>query len=231
MSFAVKSAASCQASHDGRDGLPQPLVATENGSLPMFRTFTAALAAGLLLAGAVAAKPETQDPTKAPAGNYVLDKRHASLIVKVPHLGGFSHFTLRFDGLDGSYTLDPANWAATKAAITVDVKSIDTNVKGFNEELIGKLKGDKFPTMTFVSTQATGENGKGQISGDLTFLGKTRPTTFDVTYNGSGPGLFGMGARMGFSGVGHIKLSDYGFDVMGAGDDVDLLFEVEFEKK
>jgi polyisoprenoid-binding protein YceI len=198
----------------------------------MIRTFAVSLAVALALCGAAVAKPESQDPAKAPAGDYVLDKRHASLIVKVPHMGGFSRFTLRFDNLEGSYSFDPANWAATKATITVDPKSIDTNVKGMDQELMGKIKADAFPTMTFVSTQITQTDpGRGQIAGDLTFLGKTRPATFNVTYNGAGPGLFGMGTRMGFSGTGRIKLSDYGLDVMGAGDDVDLLFEVEFEKK
>ncbi|MBS0331433.1 MAG: YceI family protein, partial [Proteobacteria bacterium] len=84
------------------------------------RSRVAALAlSALLAAGAAHANPSTTDPAKVPAGAYVLDKRHASLTVRIVHMG-FSHYTLRFDGLDGAFAYDPANWQQTKATITVD---------------------------------------------------------------------------------------------------------------
>ncbi len=192
-----------------------------------------ALAVGLALAGTAAADPITQDPTKAPKGDYVLDKRHASLIAKIPHMGGFSKLVVHFNSLDGAFSYDPENWTSTKVTITVDPKSVDSNVPGFNDEIAGPKYFDaaRYPTMTFVSTSAAGEGGHGVVNGDLTFLGKTKPVVFDVTFNGVGPGLMGFGTRMGFSGVGKIKRSDYGLKVMFAGDDVDLQFEVEFVKR
>lgn len=193
----------------------------------------AALAVSLALSGTAAADPITQDPTKAPSGEYVLDRRHASLIARIPHLGGFSRFTVRFDRLDGSFVYDPDNWMTTKVTINVDPASVNSNVPGFDEQIVGPRYFDaaRYPTMTFVSTSASGEAGRGSVTGDLTFLGKTLPVTFDVTFNGVGPGLLGVGTRMGFSGVGRIKRSDYGLKVPFAGDDVDLTFEVEFVKK
>ena len=75
--------------------------------------------------------------------------------------------------------------------------------------------------------------GQGQLTGDLTFHGVTKPVTLDVVFNGAGPGILGVGTRMGFSGTGRIKRSD--FKVTGgrpfAGDDVDLIFDVEFVRK
>jgi polyisoprenoid-binding protein YceI len=193
-----------------------------------------ALIASLLASGAAAADPTTRDPAKVPPGNYELDPRHASLLVKVPHMGGFSRYTMRFRALNGGFTYDPASYQATKVRITVDPKSIDTEDNIFNRTVAGYFEPDKYPAITFTSTGlTTGEDGKGQLTGDLTLHGVTKPVTLDVEFNGVGPGLLGAGTRMGFSGMGRIKRSEFG--VTGgrpfAGDEVDLAFEVEFVKK
>ncbi len=134
----------------------------------MMRTTAAALAVSLALSAPALANPSTQDPAKVPAGTYVLDKRHASLTVKIVHMG-FSHYTMRFDGLDGGFTYDPANWQATKATFTVDPKSVDTNDLSFNKQIAGYFEADKYPTISFVSTDIQGQDGKGTMTGDLTF--------------------------------------------------------------
>jgi len=213
-----------------RVGCPGP------GEDEVIRAMLSALAfSAALCATPAAADPVSQDPTQAPHGEYVLDTRHATLLAKVKHMGGFSKFTMRFDKLEGSFSYDPANWTTTKVSVTVDPASVDTNVPGFDKTLAGPsyLNAEKYPTITFVSTAAAGENGKGTVTGDLTFLGKIQPLTLDVTFNGYGPGLAGFGTRMGFSGEGHVKRSDFGLKVPfgAAGDDVDLIFEVEFVKK
>ena len=202
----------------------------------MMRAFTLALALGAAAATSALANPTTQDPAKVPAGQYVLDKKHASLVAKIAHMGGFSRYTLRFDGLDGGFAYDPANWQATKVTITVDPKSIDTNDAAFNRQIAGYFEADKFPTITFVATGVQGgEGGKGQVNGDLTFHGVTKPVTLDVAFNGVGHGISPLGTRLGFSGETHIKRSDFGVDNMilreFTSDDIDLIFEVEFEKK
>lgn len=201
----------------------------------MIRTAIATVAFTLGLAGAVLANPISTDPSAAPKGDYALDRRHASLLVKVPHMGGFSRFTMRFDRLDGSFAYDPATWTATKVTITVDPASIDTGLPDFDKTIAGPSYFDsaRHPAITFVSSKVEGENGKGAVSGDLTFHGVTRPVVLDVTFNGVGPGMLGAGTRMGFSGTTRIKRSDFGVTTMSqfAGDDLDLVFEVEFVKK
>jgi polyisoprenoid-binding protein YceI len=200
----------------------------------MIRIAAAALALTIGLGGSALAAPSTQDPAKAPAGTYVLDKKHASLTVKIVHMG-FSHYTMRFDGLDGGFTYDPANWQTTQATITVDPKSIDTNDPAFNKQIAGYFEADKYPTITFVSTGLQGQDGKGTITGDLTFHGVTKPVTLDVTFAGAGHGVAPLGTRLGFSGSTQIKRSDFGLSnfVLNqfTGDEVDVSFEVEFEKK
>jgi polyisoprenoid-binding protein YceI len=201
----------------------------------MIRTVAAALALTVGLGGAALAAPSTTDPAKVPAGTYVLDKKHASLTVKVVHMG-FSHYTLRLDGLDGTFTYDPANWQTTKATITVDPKSVDTHDPAFDKQIAGYFEADKFPTITFVTTSLQGgADGKGTMTGDLTFHGVTKPVTLDVTFDGAGHGITPLGTRLGFSGSTQIKRSDFGLSnfVLNqyTSDEVDVVFEVEFEKK
>jgi polyisoprenoid-binding protein YceI len=200
----------------------------------MIRTLAGALALSVGLAGGALANPSTQDPAKVPAGTYGLDKRHASLTVKIVHMG-FSHYTLRFNGLDGGFTYDPANWQATKVTFTVDPKSVDTNDPAFNKQIEGYFDVDKYPTISFTSTGVQGQDGKGTVTGDLTFHGVTKPVTLDVTFAGAGHGVSPIGTRLGFSGQTQIKRSDFGLNSMilnqFTSDDVDVIFEVEFEKK
>ena len=199
----------------------------------MIRTTAAILILALGLAGGAFAAPSTTDPAKVPAGSYVLDKKHASLTVKIVHMG-FSHYTMRFDSLDGSFTYDPASWTSTKATITVDPKSIDTHDNAFDKQIAGYFEADKYPTISFVSTgMQGGADGKGTLTGDLTFHGVTKPVTLDVTFDGAGHGIAPIGTRLGFSGSTRIKRSDFGVSNMlqYASDDVDVIFEVEFEKK
>ena len=71
----------------------------------MLSRISIAVFAALIASGAAAADPTTRDPVKVPAGTFALDPRHASLVVKIPHMG-FSHYTLRFNRLDGAFTYD-----------------------------------------------------------------------------------------------------------------------------
>ncbi len=188
----------------------------------------------ILSSAAAAADPTSRDPAQVPPGSYVLDKKHASLIVRVPHLGGFSRYTMRFTGLSGGFDYDPAAWQAAKVNIAVDPKSIDTEDSIFSRTVAGYFEPGKYPVILFDSTGLVTESeGQGRLTGNLTFHGVTKPVTLDVVFNGVGPGLLGAGTRMGFSGSGRIKRSEFGVTAARpfAGDDVDLLFEVEFVRK
>jgi polyisoprenoid-binding protein YceI len=56
-----------------------------------------------------------------------------------------------------------------------------------------------------------------------------------VTFDGAGHGVTPLGTRLGFSGSTRIKRSDFGLSnfILNqyTSDDVDVIFEVEFEKK
>jgi polyisoprenoid-binding protein YceI len=191
------------------------------------------------LSAAAEPHPASRDPAKAPAGLYVLDKNHASLTMRLSHMG-MSGFTLRFDSFDAHYTYDPANPDASKIEVSIDAGSLNVGDPKVGPKFAREfLDAEASPKITFASTgiqraavTETGGPVTGTVTGDLTFRGVTKPVTLQVTFNGTGPGLLG-GHRMGFSATTDIKRSDFGshqYESM-VGDDVHLAIEVEFQRK
>lgn len=210
----------------------------------MYRPFAyAALAVALFTAPAALAAPGVSSvkPTDLPAGHYVLDKTHASVVAKLKHMG-FSNYQFRFTKVDADFTYDPKAPEASKINVTIDPASVDTATGGdafglkFNKELAGDgwLEAAKYPTVTFVSTAVNvGDGQHGTVTGDLTLHGVTKPVVLDVTFNGVGSGMIPLQTRTGFSATTTIKRSEFGVSkyVPLVGDDVTLNIEVEFEKK
>jgi polyisoprenoid-binding protein YceI len=219
-----------------------------------------ACAAPLMLAAALAAcSPPTAKKTEAPAapaaaapaakpampqvpaGDYKLDKAHASLVFTVNHLG-FSHYTARFTEFDASLKFDPANPTASTIEASIDPRSLDLPAPpaGFKAVLLGPnwLDAAKHPTITFRSTkvEVTGAN-TAKITGDFTLHGVTKPVVLEATFNGGYAGHpMDPHARIGFSAHGVFKRSDFGIaygvpapgTTMGVSDEVDVRIETEF---
>jgi len=190
------------------------------------------------------ARPAAKAPAAQalPAGDYTLDKPHASLTFSVSHMG-FSHYTARFTSFDAHMTLDPAHPEKAQLTATVDPLSLELNAPpaGFHDELEGKdwLDARLTPQWTFKSTKIVRTGPKtARLTGDFTMHGVTRPVTFDVTFNGGYPGLAGMDphARIGFSAHGVLKRSDFGVKYgipapgsnLGVSDEVNIALECEF---
>jgi polyisoprenoid-binding protein YceI len=176
-----------------------------------------------------------------PAGNYTLDKPHASLVFRVSHLG-FSHWTARFTKFDAKLQFDPAKPATSRVTVTIDPVSItpDNPPPGFVAALRGAqwLDAGQFPQITYRSTRVepVGQNAL-RISGDLTLHGTTKPVVLDATFNGGYIGHpMDPHARIGFSAHGTLKRSDFGIafgipqpgSTMGVSDAVEFSIESEF---
>lgn len=186
---------------------------------------------------------------KAPKGTYKDDPNHSSLTFKILHFG-LSNYTARFTKFDATLELDPAKLAASSVSVTIDPTSVKTDYPGdfkaghkdspynsFEEEIAQGpkyLNAGKFGTITFKSTKVV-QTGKGlKVTGDLTFLGVTKPVTLDATVVGSvekhpymGKGVVGFSAQTVF------KRSDWGMTGTQAylGDDVTIIFEGEFDQQ
>jgi polyisoprenoid-binding protein YceI len=207
----------------------------------MKRALTACALALAVCSQTANAAPIKPVSTPAPAGDYTLDKAHASLIFRVDHMG-FSNFTARFAHFDAKLKLDPAHPANSHVDATIDPDSLETDnpPDGFLEMLHGVqwLDAGKFPLIAFHSThiRMTSRN-TARITGDFSLHGVTRPLTLTAKFNGGYAGFtLDPHARVGFSAHGALKRSDFGIAFglpapgtkMGVGDLVDVTIEAEF---
>ena len=216
------------------------------------KTSRTALALGtalsiMLIAGPAVSQAPRRPPTQPlpPAGRYLLDKSHTSVVFRVNHLG-VSRYTAAFARVDGALQFDPARPAAMRVEATIDPTSLVLNAPpaGFHQALMGKAWFDaaKFPQIAFRSTRVDPTGPRtAKVTGNLTMHGMTRPMVLDVTYNGGYPpgGFDPGGARIGFSARGVLKRSAFGISAgipapgstMGVSDDVDVAIETEFSFK
>lgn len=180
-----------------------------------------------------------------PAGVYRLDRNHALLQWSVSHLG-LSNYTARFTRYDATVALDPKNIEASRIELKIDPASVRTDFSGDYQaghpgspyetwdEAIGHgdlfLNGEKYPAITFTSTKVkrAGPN-LARVTGDLTFLGVTKPVTMDVSVVGQSANhpLLGMPA-IGFRAEGRFNRSDFGMEKGPIGDEVSVVFDGEF---
>jgi polyisoprenoid-binding protein YceI len=167
---------------------------------------------------------------------WVLDAAHSNLDFSIRHMmiakvkGSFESFSAEIEA-------DPADLTTASIALAVDVASVDTRNGDRDNHLRSPdfFDVEKFPQMTFVSKQIvkTGEN-EYEITGDLTLRDVTRSEKISVSYEGTGKDPWGN-TKVGFSGNGSIKRSDYGLTWNAAletggvlvGDDVKISFEIQ----
>lgn len=203
-----------------------------SGWVPKFRARIAGPSAAILVWAAPALALST-DPASAPKAEYRLDPHHTSVTMRVSHMG-FSHYTLRFDRLSGRLEYDPQDRDHPKLTVEIDARSIDSGDRSLDSQIAGPkfFDGARFPKIVFIARElAEGADGHGELTGDLTFHGVTRPVVLAVTFNGWGDDVIGRTA-MGFSATGQIARSDFGVTAYHTlvGDTVDLAIEAEFLK-
>ncbi|HEX5006916.1 MAG TPA: YceI family protein [Hyphomonadaceae bacterium] len=180
---------------------------------------------------------------QAPAGTYAVDKPHASITWKGLHQG-LSWYVARFTNFDITVDFNEADVSKSKVTASVDLKSVETDYArtrpassntDFNSELGGErfLNSAKFPQATFTSTAITKTGDKtGKMTGNLTFMGVSRPVTFDVTYIGNRNDPRSQKHKIGFQAVGAFKRSDFGVAVGGpVGDEIRLEINAELIQK
>jgi polyisoprenoid-binding protein YceI len=170
----------------------------------------------------------------APAGaaeRYVLEKPHTQILFFVDHLG-FSKSQGEFHDFDGEFTFDTEDWSNSAVEVTIRTHSVDMDDHAWDKHLRNEdfFHVNKYPTMTFRSTRVeqTGER-TGQVHGELTLLGETRPVTLDFTFNKAGEHFISKQWIAGFSAHTTIKRSDFGmtYGLPAVGDEVAIRLEVE----
>ncbi len=193
------------------------------------------------LAGVLAAALLLMVPAFALASTWNIDPEHSAVEFKVRHLM-VSNVKGVFGKVAGVVTVDDKDFAKSSVSATIDTASIDTGVAKRDAHLKSAdfLEVDKYPTMTFVSTEIVkgSSAGRFKLIGDLTLHGVTRKVALDV--EGPSPQVKDpMGnVRSGASATTRINRKD--FDLtwnkmleaggVAVGDEVSISIEVELIK-
>jgi polyisoprenoid-binding protein YceI len=205
----------------------------------MKRGWLAAAGAASLLAlascnslAAAVLKPDVQvAPVSVPAGDYTLDKAHASILFKIDHLG-YSTYVGRFERFAASLTGDPASPESAQVTATVDMTSLNIANPDFAAELMGPdwLDAESFPQASFKTygLKIVGEN-EADISGDLTLKGKTQAVIIRARLNGSAYDRLRGADVVGFSATLPISRSAFGIDKYAGLITDEVLLEIEAE--
>lgn len=147
------------------------------------------------------------------AADYVIDTKgaHAFIQFHIKHLG-YSWLVGRFNTFSGEFSYYEANPNASKVSVTIDTASVDSNHAERDKHLRDEefLDVEQFPEARFVSTSYRDlGDGKGELQGELTLHGVTRPLSIAVTMIGAGDDPWG-GYRIGFEGRTSFALADFG---------------------
>lgn len=204
----------------------------------MLRILPALLAlflAAFTLAPAPAIAQTTPASATAEAAAFQIDPAHTNIGFRIRRMG-IAFVEGEFDDFTGTISYDPNDLAATRADVTVQTTSIDTDVERRDDHLRSAdfFEVETYPTMTFAATsvQPTGPNSF-RLLGDLTIKGTTKEVVFDV--EAAGPIPTDNGQRVGFHAETTIDRRDFGItwgtDLPGGipsvGNEVQLVLDVE----
>jgi polyisoprenoid-binding protein YceI len=169
---------------------------------------------------------------------YEIDPQHLTVGFLVEHVG-FAKVFGRFNEAEGSFRFDEERGEISDARVVVRTASVDTTVEPRDRHLRSAdfLNVEEFPEMVFESPGTTKlVDRKGELRGNLTLLGVTKPLTLSVTWNRSAvsplpgnPYVAGMSVRGSFSRSAFGMT--YGVDDGLVGDEVELLIELEAQRR
>jgi len=200
------------------------------------RSALALLAVWLVSTGAHA-QTAAINPALAPSGRYRVVRDHTQVVFSAMHLGLSPYFG-RLGGATGTLTFSPLDPSRSALAIELDAKSIATMSDAVSRALCADdaFACAKSPKIGFKSTaiKRTGDTA-GEITGDLTIAGVTKPVTLTARFHGGMQGPLGQdNYQLGFSAEATIKRSEFGLTKMiwspTVGDDIRLFIAAEFEQ-
>lgn len=122
----------------------------------------------------------------ASAATFVLDSNHTEVRASWDHLG-LSRQSARFKDVIGRVNFTPENPEQSTVDVTIKVDSISTGVSALDRHLTGStdfFDVQKYPNIIFRSRSVTMTSPKsGNIEGDLTINGITKPVTLSAVWN------------------------------------------------
>ena len=139
-----------------------------------------------------------------------IDPVHSHVEFAVRHLM-ISTVRGRFREFSGTLTGDPSDPAGASVTITIDAASIDTREGQRDAHLRSAdfFDADRFPEITFTSTNVASDGDHLNVAGFLTIRGVTKKVTLRVTPEGRAKDPWG-GERAGYSATTTVNRKDFG---------------------
>ncbi len=171
---------------------------------------------------------------------YKVDPAHSSVNFSIDHMV-VNTVHGRFRQFEGTITVDPDNNnALTAASGTIQAKSVDTDIERRDDHLRSPdfFDAEKFPTITFESSEIK-KDGNGQVLvGKFTMHGVTKDVSLPFTVKGPIKSPMG-GMVMGLEINAKINRKDYGLTWNKAieagglmvGENVTIQINAELDKK
>ncbi len=165
------------------------------------------------------------------AAEWLVDKDKSSLTFEATQAG--NAFTGTFGSFDAVITLDPADLAKARIAVTVDLNSLKTGDTQRDGAMPGSDVFDMaaFPSATFTSTTVRNTGGNAyEMGGDLAIKGITKPVTIAFTLEIDGD-------KAHARGEGQIVRTDFNVGTgqmateAAAGHGVKVLLDIQASKK
>lgn len=200
------------------------------------RAIAAGFAAFALLASwnlpAIAGQPASGPLS----GTWTIDPPHSNVNFAIKHLG-ISAIRGRFDQFAGQIVADAANPEKSSVQVTIQVASIDTDVKLRDDHLRSPefFDAEKYPEITFKSTRVDkGRDGGPIARGTLTMHGVSREVALPFKVAGPVPDPR-AGSRIGVETQLRLNRQDYGISyhqvldngVLALANDVDITISLE----
>lgn len=186
-------------------------VLTAAGYLPVARTAQIGTDGSGSL-GDVTLEPAAGAVKLPPAGPWVIDPAHSSVVATARHLG-IASIKARFSELAGRIEVGrPVEQSSVRTQI--QAAAIDTGIKMRDDHLRSPdfLDVDDYPLIEFVSTgmRVTGTD-TWVLRGELTLHGQRKEIELDLRYGGFGPDPWG-GVRAAFHAETLLRRNDFAID-------------------
>lgn len=141
---------------------------------------------------------------------WKLDPAHTLVEFSAKHLM-ISTVKGRIADVEGTIYVDGDEPTNSSVEATLNAVTLDTRIEQRDQHLRSAdfLDVEKFPKITFRSTEIQGDEQNFKLTGDLTIREITRPITLDVTFEGQTKDPWG-GERLGFSASGKLDRRDFG---------------------
>lgn len=153
----------------------------------------------------------TQIPGLVP-GTWTIDPTHSDVSFTVRHMM-VSKVRGSFKSFSGEIVIADD---LTKSSVdaTIDVDSFDTGNADRDAHIRSAdfLEVERYPTMTFHSTQIRPAGDDYVVDGELTLHGVTRPVSLDLEVGGVTTDPYGN-LRLGLSATTEINRRDFGIDI------------------